>query len=231
MTQKPHLPERSFVHPSSPSYFYSWTMGALSFVFVGKILSTYGWKGPFFVNGILMLLMSPLIYKYMPLDSDDPTTKKVVLVDSKNSSQSGDDVVATVCPTSWWKEVTSWKVMSLLGCLLLRDGGMYLVLSSYSLWLEEDWDFEAEEAGTASLVISLGEATAVVAMSLLSDRIGLERNMLGVTLLIVLTSLGIGAFEGSSLYASLGFLGLGFVCFEWGAILTIAITGSSVEAR
>jgi len=200
----------------------SWTMGAVSFVAVGEILSVYGWKGPFVVNGVLMLFMTPFVFKYMPRDSDLEVVKdEKALVLEKDGDDSKAGIVSLLC---------SWKVFSLLGCLLLRDGGMYLILSSYSLWLEEDWRHTADEAGLASLVISGGEAIAFICMSLFSDRIGLERNMLGVTLLIVLTSLGIGTFEGTNLPTSLAFLGLGFVCFEWGAILTIAITGSSAES-
>lgn len=141
---------------------------------VGVLLNQFGWKGPFVVNGSFMLLMTPLVYTFLPRDSDKPSYKqgKQTSIDIAATTASNEKEDPTTSGDPWWKELVSWKVISLMGCLVLRDSGMYLVLSSYSLWLEQDWDFTAEQAGTASLVISCGEGTAVLMMSLFSDRIG-----------------------------------------------------------
>jgi hypothetical protein len=46
----------------------------------------------------------------------------------------------------------------------------------------------------------------------------------------VFASAGLAAFQGTSLPASLFFLGLVFLFFEWSALTSIALTGSSYDA-
>jgi len=200
----------------------AWTLSAFSFAIVGLLLKVFGWKGPFVVNGTLMLIAVPFMYYVLPPDRqeerDDDDNSKLTGLEKSSVVEKKLTVRETVC---------SLHTFGLFGSLVLRDVGMFLVLTTYSLWLEEKWGMGSEEAGMASLVIGCGEATAVICMSALSDRIGIQRNLASVNFAIVLSTIAFGLLEDSNLSASIAFLGISFFFFEWGAICVIAYTGSN----
>ncbi|GMH48177.1 hypothetical protein TL16_g07064 [Triparma laevis f. inornata] len=200
----------------------SWTLGAFTFALVGVLLKVFGWKGPFVVNGVLMLISAPCLHYVLPPDiKKDPINKININLEETLNAEGGKEeltVRETVC---------SMQTFGLFGSLVLRDTGMFLVLTTYSLWLEEKWGMGSEEAGLASLVIAVGELTAVICMSTLSDRIGIQLNLASVNFAIVLSTIAFGLFENSNLSVSIAFLGISFFFFEWGAICVIAYTGSN----
>ena len=118
--------------------------------------------------------------------------------------------------------------------MLFRDSAMFMILTTYSIWLSaEPWEMDAGESGTLSLVMAGGELLSVFCMALFSDRIGLTTNQIFVNYGGVLACLGLAFFQSSNLVVAIGFLGLGAFFFEWAALTSIALTGGGygIEVR
>mmetsp|Transcript_31788 Transcript_31788/g.63053 ORF Transcript_31788/g.63053 Transcript_31788/m.63053 type:complete len:427 (+) Transcript_31788:179-1459(+) len=197
----------------------SWTLASASFAAVGILLNKAGWKGPFVLNGALTLLFALPLYFALPSDkqSSKEETKKTAESQGLNKESKG-------------LAMLSFESLGLYGCLLLKDTGTYLILTTFSLWLEEQWGHGAEEAGFASLVISAGEGLAVLMMATVSDWIGIENCVSFVSFAIAIGTIGFGIFEADNLHICLAFFGLTFMFFEWGAISMIAYAGSKFTA-
>ena len=203
----------------------SWTLASLSFAAVGVLLTKAGWKAPFAVNGALILLSSPVIYMFLPSDKKQ---KKCEISSDKNKSA---EVKPEADPDREGLPLLSRESLGLYGTLLFKDTGTYIILTVFSIWLDDCWSYGAEEAGFASLVIGCGEACAVVLMALFSDRIGIERCVAFVSFAIAGATTGLVIFESQNLNAALACFGVMFMFFEWGAISMIAYTGSSFSVN
>lgn len=171
------------------------------------------------MNGALTLLFALPLYFALPSDKQGAKeeTKKTAESQGLNKESKG-------------LAMLSFESLGLYGCLLLKDTGTYLILTTFSLWLEEQWGHGAEEAGFASLVISAGEGLAVLMMATVSDWIGIENCVSFVSFAIAIGTIGFGIFEADNLHICLAFFGLTFMSFEWGAISMIAYAGSKFTA-
>ena len=213
----------------------SWTLAAFSFVGHGVLLDTFGWKMPFVVNGLLMLIAAPLIYVWLPSDFDEvdaatsipSTSPESAASPSPSPSPSTADSTSTSAPESLLSYVSTTPSIGFFSAMILRDSAMFMVLTTYSIWLSSEHGLEASESGTITLVIAAGELIAAISMTLFADKIGLTLNQTLVNFGGVLGSLGLAFFQSSSLPISLGFMGFGFMNFEWSALTSIALTGSS----
>jgi predicted MFS family arabinose efflux permease len=203
----------------------SWTLAAVSFVFHGILIKNYGWKAPFVCNGLILAFLIPGIYLKLPTDQREDNRDAVEGVDATTAESEG------VPPASFYDTVVSKSTLGFFGAMVMRDSAMFMVLTTYSVWLSaEPWNTDVEDSGVFTLVIALGEGSSVVLMSWISDKLGLELNQNIVNFGGVISSLGLSFFQGTSLEASMVFLGLGFLFFEWSALTSIALTGSSYHS-
>ena len=213
----------------------SWTIGGFSFIVHGAVLRTFGWRGPFVVNGALLMLITPIMFCYIPRTNNKNEERGDSRSGETDKSRPFPPVEEEQCDEkqSIFSILKSSKSLVLLSFLVWNNGGFYLVFASYSIWLNTVHNLSSTTTGIVTLALCFGELAACSLMTFFSDRIGLLLNLQLCGLVLVFATFLLSFLTTSATPLSLAMLAVAliFVLFEWGIILSIGYASRLFPTR
>lgn len=180
----------------------------------GLFMERFGWRAPFFVLGFLSLACLALILAVMPSPPRD-------LGRDKRPLFSG----------AWRQVLGSRAARGALAYAFLAAVANDNLFVAYGAWLESAHGLSLVAIGVATTTVGVAELGGEGLVSLLADRLGLARSVLGGT---VLASLAYAALplSGHSLAAGLAGLFAVFLLYEFSIVASISLFTEIVpEAR
>jgi len=138
----------------------------------GFLLESSTLQAVFLALGVLLLIATGLIWRYIPGDTPDPNAPPRLRL-------------------NYWKLAReNPRMLAALGFTFCIVGSQEVFLINYGLWMQQSFNLEITALGIATVVISLAEVVGEVALSVLGDRVGTWRlalvGALGTALCFVL---------------------------------------------
>ena len=154
---------------------YAWALaGIIGLYLTGLLIEAFGWRLPLFILSGL-LLVAYFGYGRLP-----PARQAAEKIPSP--------------PTFSWATVrdffelgenrrSAWAVLLVVGCTMFAAMNVFI---SYGAWLVQEYRLGAAHLGTVALILGVADLCGSVLMSLVGDRVGLRRSVIGSTFLTVI---------------------------------------------
>ena len=195
----------------------SWSASALIGIpLVGVLMQGYGWQSPFLVLGGLILGAMLVLGGLIPRQTRPAPAKQSMVR----------EVIA-----GWRALLATPRTAGMLLFALTISGANDLVLVVYGVWMENIFAVGLAALGSTIIVIGVAELAGEGLTVWLSDRIGLERSIVGGMILTAGASVLL-PFLAFRLEAALVGIFLLFIIFEFTMVATISLfTEILPEAR
>ena len=159
---------------------YSWALaGIVGLYLVGFLIEWQGWRAPFFVLGLLMLISSAIIWLFFsPVDRSEDGNAVI-------GAETGAEVASQSRPTAPTPLSLSTRIndffalgenqrsayANMFGSSLLFFGAIQMMIT-HGLWLRTEYGLGAVQLGTVALVMGVSDLCGSVGVSLFADRVG-----------------------------------------------------------
>jgi predicted MFS family arabinose efflux permease len=144
------------------SWSSAWLIGV---PIAGSLIERFGWRAPWVALIVLGLVNLGLTRVFLPAGrplSQEPTGRHVI----------------ALLTSSWRSLLRRRQVIVLLLVSLLLTMALEIPFIVYGAWLETSFGLSLSTLGLASVVVGLGEASAEVGTTLVTDRLGKRRSVL-----------------------------------------------------
>ena len=195
----------------------SWSASSLIGIpLIGVLMDRQGWQSPFLVLGGLILGAMLVMGALMPRHTRRPAVKQGMIR----------EVIA-----GWRSMLSTPRTAGMLLFALTFSAANDLVLVVYGVWMENIFAVSLVALGSTTIVIGVAELAGEGLIVWLSDRIGLERSIVGGMILTAAASVLL-PFLAFRLEAALAGIFLLFIIFEFTMVATISLfTEILPEAR
>ncbi|MGB0385140.1 MAG: MFS transporter [Ardenticatenaceae bacterium] len=201
---------------------YAWALAGIIGLFsAGQLIAAFGWRAPFFVLGI-GLLMAWMFLARLPVVQIEPPKPTI----APNESLAWHKQLRSYLDLGG-NRLSAWGVV-LVGSLQLFAANHILII--HSEWLSREYGLGAAELGTVALIIGGAFGGGSVFVSLVSDRLGKRRSVLWGTVACLLTYSAL-PFSNSSLEAAVASLALSLFCFELAFVSNIALLSEQLPTQ
>ena len=154
---------------------YSWALsGIFGLYLVGVLIDAYGWRVPLFVISGLMLV-ALLWYGRLPAARQQ--------TESLNDSFTFSWAAVREFFELGQNRRSAWAVLAVATCNMLAAVNIFI---SYGTWLVREYGLGAVQLGSVALILGIADLSGSVLMSLVGDKMGLRRSVLGGTVLAIL---------------------------------------------
>lgn len=190
---------------------YAWALaGIIGLYLMGLLIDAYGWRVPLFLLSGLMLVAF-VGYGRLP-----------------GARQPGGKAGAATRLS--WQTVraffdlghnrrSAWAVLLVASCNMLAAMNIFI---SYGTWLAREYRLGAVELGTVALILGVADLGGSVLMSLLGDKMGLRRGVIGGTILAIV-GYGLLPLLNQGLVLAVSGLILSRFAFEFTVVGVIAL--------
>mgnify|MGYP006413535909 FL=1 len=132
--------------------------GMVMMPIIGWLINAYGWRAPFLGLSILSVFIAILTWSYLP------ETKK--RTSEKQAS------------ANMWELLRRRDIQASMGVSILFFIGVGIYMTFWSIWLTEDFGFDALDSGLMAQQIGIAELFGAVLAGLVVDRFGKRRTSL-----------------------------------------------------
>ena len=132
--------------------------GMVMMPIIGWLINAYGWRAPFLGLSILSVFIAILTWSYLP------ETKK--RTSEKQAS------------ANMWELLRRRNIQASMGVSILFFIGVGIYMTFWSIWLTEDFGFDALDSGLMAQQIGIAELFGAVLAGLVVDRFGKRRTSL-----------------------------------------------------
>lgn len=190
---------------------FGWAGSSLAGIpLAGWLIERFGWQAPFWVLG------GCGVVSFMALGSLIPaSTARAAAGPALNFRAA-------------WRQVRrSPAALGMLGFgfwMSLANDNLFVVLG---IWLEQSFALSLTAIGLSAAVIGLAEFLGETLTASLSDRIGLERAIIGGTLLTIMAYMLLPLTGGALFTGLLGLFFL-FLCFEYSLVTSLSLATETI---
>lgn len=202
---------------------YSWALsGIVGLFLMGKLIAVAGWRAPFVVLAVLVLL-AWLIFGELPPTSQttDPASK------AKAAQTAGLGARLRAFFTLASNRLSAWSAI-MAGAL--ASYGTFHLFSVYGAWLSAEYGLQPSQLGTVALVLGCADLCGSVAVSLITDRIGKRRGTL-IGLTGALLGFALLPLVNYTLLLTVAVLAVGRAFFEFGIVSHISLVSEQVPTQ
>lgn len=202
---------------------YSWAFAGIIGLFgAGQLISYFGWRSPFLVLGVA-LLIGWLFFARLPITQTKKPPKPSEAIDSSQTwyqwSRTYLDLGA-----NW---VSAWATIIVA---MLHSFAANAILIIHGEWLSREYGLGAAELGTISLLTGASFLLGSVLVSVIGDRFGKRRSVLWGTASCVLTY-ALLPFSNTTLELAVLSLVVALFCFEFAFVSNIALLSEQYPAQ
>lgn len=214
---------------------YSWALaGIVGLYTMGYLISWWGWRAPFMVLGLLMLVSMVVIALWLPSEASN-------LRFSETSDTSSAPPQPPLASTSRWARFASLLAFfdlgsnglsayaNIAGSSLLFFGAVQLMIT-HGLWLQTEYAINAVQLGTVALLMGCSDLCGSISVSLFTDKLG---KRYGVMLGAVGALLGYLAlpFLNINIYTAVAGLAFARGSFEFGIVSNISLISEQIPQQ
>ena len=199
---------------------YAWALaGILGLLVAGELIGLTSWRVPFFIIAGVLLVMS-FIFRALP------------------SAREGHDGLGAAAATPQLPTLadfvqlgenrrSAWAVLVGGGLIMFATWHVFL---NYGTWLQNEYGLDAAALGQVAAVFGVADLCASVLVSLVSDRIGKRRSVIGATALAAISFLLLPVVNQGFVPLLIGFLFARFG-FEFAIVSNLALLSEQVPEQ
>lgn len=202
---------------------YSWALsGIVGLFFMGKLMDVAGWRAPFVVLALLVLVAWAIFAGLPPTGqvTGSPTPPSAPVT------------------KGWWLRTRAFFTLasnrtSAWGAIVagaLASFGAFHLFSVYGAWLSDQYGLQASQLGTVALVLGCADLCGSVAVSLITDRIGKRRGTL-IGLAGALLGFALLPVVEQTLVVTVVVLAAARAFFEFGIVSHISLVSEQVPSQ
>lgn len=151
---------------------YAWALSNIVGLFaMGYLIQATSWRWPFLILGG-GLLLSPLLFRRAPQAVPDGQELPVALARGWRSL----GLWARDLLSLRANRASAWATIAAFGLLMAAGMNVSIV---YGAWLQEQYSLQPEALGATALVVGFADLAGSVLVSLIADRLGKRRSVLG----------------------------------------------------
>lgn len=185
---------------------YAWALaGILGLLGAGALIAVTSWRVPFWLIGTILLLFA-LVYALLPSARDPvkkdearPTLRSLVQIEGNRRS--------------------TYAVLVAGGLIMF---GTWHTFLNYGTLLTKEYGLDAAALGQVASVLGIADLVASVLVTLISDRVGKRRSIIGATALAVVAFLLLPVLNRNILSLMVGLLMARF-SFEFSIVSNLAL--------
>lgn len=197
---------------------YSWALsGIFGLYLVGLLIDAYGWRVPLF--GMSGLLLIAFVW-YGRLPAARPQTE------SPSDSLTFSWATVRAFFELGQNRHSAWAVLAAAAFNMLAAVNIFI---SYGTWLVREYGLGPVQLGSVALILGIADLSGSVLMSLVGDKIGLRRSVLGGTVLAIVGYGLLPLLNQSVLLAVVGLIISRFT-FEFTVVGLIALVSEQAPA-
>jgi len=203
---------------------YSWAMTSIvGLSAAGLIIQQYGWRAPFIISGILLLLMWFLL----------GSLPKRIQKDTQTDPQADPEAGRTL-----WLQLRAFfelgagsrSVYSAIGTRFCIAFGAMQWIIVYGLWFSTEYGSTPAQLGAIALILGCFDLVGSVCVSLFTDGLGKRASVLLGTAIALLGSLAIPWLDTTFISALVG-LAITRTAFEFGIVSTLPLLSQQVSGQ
>ncbi len=199
---------------------YAWALaGILGLLVAGELIGLTSWRVPFFIIAGVLLVMS-FVFRALP------------------SAREGHDGLGAAAATPQLPTLadfvqlgenrrSAWAVLVGGGLIMFATWHVFL---NYGTWLQNEYGLDAAALGQVAAVFGVADLCASVLVSLVSDRIGKRRSVIGATALAAISFLLLPVVNQGFVPLLIGFLFARFG-FEFAIVSNLALLSEQVPEQ
>lgn len=201
---------------------YAWAFASIIGLFIaGLLIARFGWRAPFFVLGV-GLLIGWLLFARLPMAQVEPPKP----IERTRSSQSWAEQVRSYLDLGA-NRVSAWGAI-MIACTQIFAANNILII--HGEWLSREYGLGAAELGTVSLLVGGAFLTGSVLVTLIGDRFGKRRSVLWGTIACLFAYSAL-PFSNTSLELAVASLAVALFCFEFTLVSNIALLSEQAPTK
>jgi predicted MFS family arabinose efflux permease len=199
---------------------YSWALsGIVGLYIMGQLIDWLGWRAPFFVLAA-GLLVAWLVFAHLPptewAAAGKPAAPKMRLAERVRQF-----FTFASNRRSAWAAILAGTVVNF---------GVLHIFTVYGVWLADGYGLEAGQLGTVALVFGAADLCGSVLVSLVTDRLGKRRSVLGGLAGCLVLFLLLPVLNRSLVWA-VAALALSRFCFEFSTVSHMSLVSEQVPSQ